>query len=35
MFFGDSKIKFGNNQYKKKEYNQQSLVFKEFKNNDP
>ena len=35
MFFGNSRIKFGNNQYKKKEYNQQSSVFKEFKNNDP
>ena len=26
---------YGNNQNKKKEYNQRSSVFKEFKNNDP
>ena len=35
MFFGNSRIKFGNNKYKKKEYNQHSSMFKEFKNNDP
>ena len=45
MFFGNSRIKFssiiwldcepyGNNQYKKKEHNQHSSVFKEFKNNN-
>ena len=34
-FFGNSRIKLGNNQYKKNEYNQHSSVFKEFKNNDP
>ena len=28
-FFGNSSIKFGNKQYKKKEYNQNSSVFKE------
>ena len=26
---------YRNNQYKKKEYNQQSSIFKDFKNNDP
>ena len=36
IFFGNSRIKFGNNQYRKNEYNQHSSsVFKEFKNNDP
>ena len=45
MFFGNSRIKFssiiwldcepyGNNQYKKKEHNQHSSVFKEFKSNN-
>ena len=46
MFFGNSTVKFAqiiwldcepyeNNQYKKKEYNQHSSVFEEFKHNDP
>ena len=46
MFFGNSGIKcpstiwldcepYGKNQFKKKEYNQHSPRFKEFKNNDP
>ena len=36
MFFRNSRITFGNSQYKKKEYNQHSSVFKELKkNNDP
>ena len=36
MFFGNSRIKLGNNQYKKEEYNQHSFKeFKKFKNNDP
>ena len=33
--FGNSRIKFGNNQYNKKEYNQHSSVFKKFKKDDP
>ena len=28
-------LPYGKNQYKKKEYNQHSSVFKEFKNNNP
>ena len=35
MFFGNSRIKFVNNQYKKTEYNQDSSVFNEFKNYNP
>ena len=35
MLFGNSRINFGNNKYKKKEYNQHSSVFKGFKKNDP
>ena len=35
MFFENLRIKLGHNQYKKKEYNQHSSVFKEFTNNDP
>ena len=35
MFFGNSRIEFGDNQYEKKEYTQHSPVFKELKNNDP
>ena len=30
MFFRNLRIKFGSNQYKKKEYNQHSSVLKEF-----
>ena len=35
MFFGNSRIKFVNNQYKKTEYSQDSSVFNEFKNYNP
>ena len=35
MLFENLRTKSGNNQNKKKEYNQHISVFKEFKNNDP
>ena len=35
MLFENLRTKSGNNQHKKKEYNQHISVFKEFKNNDP
>ena len=34
MFFRNSRVKSGNNEYKKKEYSQHSSVFKDFNNND-
>ena len=34
MFSGNLRIQFGDNQYKKMEYNQHNFVFKEFNNND-